>query len=112
MVGKTGGHGDDLVAGLQTSLSQRRIGQRGDGQQVGARTGIDENGVLHVHQCGEFLLEGFGESAGSQPKIKAAIDQRFHFVGVEHATADRHGGFARQKWRFGPFCGMVGARQL
>ena len=38
--GKTGGAGDDFVAGLQLAVAELGAGQRGNGEQVGGGTGV------------------------------------------------------------------------
>jgi hypothetical protein len=65
----------------------RRQGRKRD--EIGARTGIDQNAFADTVPTGKIAFEPFGESAGRKPEIEGAIDERHHVALVEYASGHR-----------------------
>ncbi len=67
---EAGGDGDDLVAGADALVIGKLVsGERGEGDEVGGRAGIDEEAVLHTYEGSEFLLHGFALGTQGEPEV-------------------------------------------
>ena len=74
--------------------------QRGEREEVRTGPGVDQRTFAHADKARELTLELVGKTAGGQPEIERRIDEMFHFVGVEHHSADRDGVFTRAEFAF------------
>ena len=93
--------GDDLVAGLHlTSLLARRS-QRGKGDQIRRRAGINRQGMTDANALGELAFEFRVETPRRQPEIKRRVDQHPHVAPVVNSARHRHGRRSRREglWR-------------
>ena len=88
--GEAGGHGDDLVAGLEAPLAELGRGERRQGHQVRRRAGVDEQGVREAEVVGDARLELLGEAAGGEVEVEAGVDQVAQLLLAEHAAGVAH----------------------
>ncbi len=96
---KTGGDGNDLIAGAQRLLLKLGRGECGNGEQVGRRAGVGGHGPADIEKFGEFALEIGIEASGGQPEIERGIDRVADFLGAENLARGRNHAFARNERR-------------
>ena len=95
--GKAGCDRDHFVAGLEPAIAKFRRSKRGNGKQVGGRTGVDQRRSADAEPASELLFELRGETPGCQPEIERRIHQRLHVSCIEHTARNGHGAFAGNK---------------
>ena len=105
--GKSGGHGDYLVAGAQRPIAQLLGSKASQGKQRGRRAGIYQHGMAQSAPGGEGFLEFEGEPAGGEPEIQRGLGQVDQFIGVENTARVRDRRAVRHKRFLRKGLGMV-----
>ena len=100
-------HGDDLVARLEPLVAEFRRSQSGQGDEVGAGAGVDEQRIAEAEHLGELRLELAGVAAGGEPEVERGVHEMLHVVGVEDLAADGHGVHAGPERPLRPRLGEV-----
>jgi hypothetical protein len=98
--GKTGGDGDDLIAGTDAPPGGKLgTGQRGEGDEIGGGPGVDQQGVLYAEEGREFLFKRLSFGAEREPKVEGGADRRFDFIFGENAAGVGDRGLAGNERR-------------
>jgi hypothetical protein len=105
-------HGDHLVAGLEAAFTELGRRERRDRDEVGRRTGVDEEGVRETEIVGDARLELLGEAAGGEIEVEARVDQGAQLLFAEHAAGVAHGVAGRVERRQSVALPVVPAHQL
>ena len=72
--------------GPDAPVAQPRRGQRGERQEIGGRTGVDEAALGDADEFGQALLELSAEASAGQPEVETGVDQADNLVFVEDPT--------------------------
>ena len=83
---KSGGDGDDFIAGHDAVFLQARAGKGGSGEQVGRGAGVAENAGFDAEEFGEPFLELFAFFAEGEPEIERGADGGSDFLLRKNAT--------------------------
>ena len=83
--GKRAGHGDNLIARLDSALSQFRRSEGHKRNQIGGGSAVDQTGEANAKPFSKFLFKCIGKTPCGQPEIKGGIRQRTHFLFIKNA---------------------------
>jgi hypothetical protein len=92
---EAGGDSEYLVTGLQCATAELEAGQTAQGDQIRARTAVDEQGAAGTDVLGEGILEQRVEAASGQPAVERRFDEGREVVGVKDLAGDGDDRFAR-----------------
>ena len=85
----------NLITPLQCLLPQLRACQGAQGDEVGARTAVDEYRTTSTHELRQLPLEVCGESTSRQPPVERCIHKVDEVLRAEHLSGYRHRGHSR-----------------